>query len=110
MSEAMERLLAAAESNGCRPRKSRRGWMAHCPAHDDLRSSLSIAEGDDGRALVHCHASCPPEAVAAALGLEMRDLMPEREANGKPAEQTFPTAEDAQAALERQLGQSPAGR
>lgn len=34
------------------------GWQANCPAHDDSTASLSIAEGDDGRLLVHCHAGC----------------------------------------------------
>ncbi|HEY9093498.1 MAG TPA: CHC2 zinc finger domain-containing protein, partial [Candidatus Cryosericum sp.] len=40
-----------------------KGWMALCPAHDDRRPSLRVTTGDDGRALVHCHAGCPPEAV-----------------------------------------------
>ena len=33
-----------------------KGWSARCPAHDDRRPSLSVSEGDDGRALVRCHA------------------------------------------------------
>ncbi len=63
------------------------GWQARCPAHDDRRPSLSIAEGDGGRALVHCHAGCTPEAVAAAIGLKMAELMPPRPAASprKPA-------------------------
>ena len=32
------------------------GWQARCPAHDDRNPSLNIAEGDDGRALLKCHA------------------------------------------------------
>lgn len=52
------------------------GWVGLCPAHDDKDPSLSIGEGDDGRALVNCHAGCSPEAVVAALGLEMSDLFP----------------------------------
>lgn len=66
------------------------GWQARCPAHDDRRPSLSIAEGDGGRALVTCHAGCTPEEVAAAIGLKMADLMPPRSAasprkpGGKP--------------------------
>jgi len=52
------------------------GWMARCPAHDDGRASLSVAVGDDGRALVHCHAGCTPEAIVSAMGLRLADLMP----------------------------------
>lgn len=44
-------------------------WVALCPAHDDRNPSLSIRAGDDGRALIHCHAGCTFDAVVAALGL-----------------------------------------
>ncbi len=33
-------------------------WTARCPAHEDARSSLSVAQGNDGRALLTCHAGC----------------------------------------------------
>ena len=39
------------------------GWMAHCPAHEDKQPSLSIAERDEGRILLHCHAGCTFDAV-----------------------------------------------
>ncbi len=64
--------LSDAKSNG-------QGWRARCPAHDDRRPSLSIAEGDDGRALVKCHAGCTPHSIVRAVGLNLTDLMP---ANG----------------------------
>jgi hypothetical protein len=57
---------------------SKRGWTACCPAHDDRDPSLSIKLGDDDRILVNCHAGCTAEAIVEALGLSMRDLMPER--------------------------------
>lgn len=41
---------------------------ARCPAHDDKRPSLSIAEGDDGRLLCHCHAGCEFASIMAGLG------------------------------------------
>jgi hypothetical protein len=53
------------------------GWSALCPAHEDTRPSLTISEGDEGRALVHCFAGCQPEDVVSALGLEMSDLFPD---------------------------------
>lgn len=55
------------------------GWIARCPSHGDDNPSLSIARGEDGRWLVHCHAGCTAEQVVEAVGLKMRDLMPSNE-------------------------------
>ncbi|MEX1095351.1 MAG: AAA family ATPase [Planctomycetales bacterium] len=61
------------------------GWSARCPAHSDERNSLSVSEGADGRALVHCHAHCPPLNICRAVGLTLADLMPSRNgSNGRP--------------------------
>ena len=49
-------------------------WLGPCPAHDDRRPSLTIAEGRDGRVLLHCFAGCGAESIARALGVSMRDL------------------------------------
>jgi hypothetical protein len=49
-------------------------WIARCPAHDDRSPSLSIAEGREGRVLMFCHAGCEIDAIARALGIELRDL------------------------------------
>jgi len=79
----VERLLAKLPD----AKQSGKGWSARCPAHEDRRASLSIGEGDDGRALVHCHAGCKPDAICAALGLRAADLMPTADkpkSNGKP--------------------------
>lgn len=57
-----------------RVRRNGSGWEALWPGHEDRKPSLSVAEGDDGRILLHCHAGCEPEAIVAALGLTMRDL------------------------------------
>jgi hypothetical protein len=96
-------------------RKTGKGWSARCPAHEDRRASLSVAEGDDGRALVKCHAGCTVEAIARAVGLTVRDLMPEgsgptpnRNGRTKASERTFPTARAAVAELERQHGKRSA--
>ncbi len=51
-------------------------WSARCPAHDDRRASLSVAAGDNGGVVLHCHVGCSPQAVCAALGLTLADLMP----------------------------------
>lgn len=60
-------------------RKSGDGWTGRCPAHDDSRASLSVAEGNDGRALIHCFAGCNIEEILAAIGMEMFDLFPHRQ-------------------------------
>jgi putative DNA primase/helicase len=57
-------------------RRSGPGYRALCPAHHDRNPSLSIREGNDGRILIKCHAGCTAEAVVAALGLHLSDLMP----------------------------------
>lgn len=56
-------------------------WLAKCPAHDDRNPSLSVAETDDGKTLVHCFSACSPSDILAAVGLDMSDLFPERPAD-----------------------------
>jgi len=58
-------------------RRSGRGFVAPCPAHQDKTPSLSVDTGNDGSALVHCHAGCSQSDVIAAL--KSRGLWPERE-------------------------------
>src|SRR5688500_12259879 len=72
MKPPVERLLAKLPD----AKQVGKGWSARCPAHEDRRASLSIAEGDDGRALVKCHAGCKADAICAAIGLRVLDLMP----------------------------------
>lgn len=50
--------------------------VALCPAHPDKSPSLSLREGSDGRALLHCFAGCTPQAIVASLGLKLSDLFP----------------------------------
>jgi hypothetical protein len=59
-------------------RRSGRGWIARCPAHEDRSPSLSVREGDDGRLLLHCWAGCDAASIVGALGLDIRDLFPDR--------------------------------
>lgn len=56
-------------------------WVARCPAHEDRDPSLTVtckqvAEGE--QVLIHCFAGCPPSDVLAAVGLEFKDLYPEK--------------------------------
>lgn len=57
-------------------------WSACCPAHEDRSPSLSVRQTPDGSILVHCFGGCGPEAVVAALGLQLSDLYPPRQVNG----------------------------
>lgn len=75
MSSPVNILLSRLES----VKKTGRGWVARCPAHQDRTASLSIAEGDDGRALVHDFAGCSATDVLGAIGLDVADLFPNRE-------------------------------
>ena len=72
--------------------------MAHCPgpSHSggDQRPSLSVKEGDDGRALLYCHAGCTLIEVVNALGLSMSDLFgDETDDNRIVAEYVYTDAE-----------------
>ena len=70
-------------------------WTARCPAHPDKNPSLAISEGDDGRILIKCFAECGIEAIVAAAGLTLSDIMPERlpEQRYKPIRKPFPAAD-----------------
>jgi RecA-family ATPase len=53
------------------------GYKSKCPAHNDSKPSLTLSIGADGRILLHCHAGCEVEQIAAALGIKVADLFPE---------------------------------
>lgn len=124
MSESsVQRVLAALKSaTGCSPKRCGAGWSCRCPAHDDQRPSLAVAEGENGGVVIRCHAGCPTESVVAKLGLTMADLMPARTAappkprkNGPKrgfgsgdAPRAFKSAEEAIAELGRQRGKCSA--
>lgn len=85
----------------CDAKPSGKGkWMARCPAHDDRRPSLAIAEGRDGRVLLRCFAGCPIESVVSAIGIGMQDLFVEHDCAPKATRQKArPSAADARRAL-----------
>jgi hypothetical protein len=69
-------------------RKVGPGYLVSCPLPDhgqgrgDCDPSVSVTEGTDNSALVHCHAGCEKEAVVAAWGLTMADLFERRNGRG----------------------------
>jgi hypothetical protein len=83
--QLLERLERVQSRNG--------SYIALCPAHDDTEPSLSVSEGEDGRALIKCFAGCPPQHITDALGLEMGDLFEHR--NGVPARRRKPPVTSA---------------
>lgn len=128
----LDRFLAALGQRGYEPKRSGKGWVCKCPAHDDHNPSLSIGTGEDGRVLVKCWTGCPADAIVGAVGLKLADLFadsgdshaprPRRRRNkdtpkptadggdsvavarvAKP-QRVFPTAADAAAEWERKLG------
>lgn len=68
-------------------------WLARCPAHDDRRASLAVRELPDGRVLAHCFAGCSINEVLGAVGLDLADLFPAKNIDGKPERRPFPAAD-----------------
>ncbi len=54
-------------------RLSTGGYVALCPAHKELKQSLSLTQ-KDGKILVHCFVGCTAESIVGAVGLKMADL------------------------------------
>jgi hypothetical protein len=80
--KVLDRLEGVRQFNG--------SWKALCPAHDDCEPSLSVSEGDDGRALLKCFAGCQNPEVVAALNLDMSDLFVQRNGHRKKFSSTPP--------------------
>jgi hypothetical protein len=80
--------------------KSGGGYTAKCPAHEDDHESLSIDEGDDGRALLKCFAGCDIQAIVKGLGLTTKDLFERRNGGGGGCHSPLP--EDSNTRTPRQ--------
>lgn len=81
----VELVVARLSDRGCNPRpRADDKWEARCPAHDDRSPSLTVAAGGDGRVLIHCHAGCAVEEIAAALGLTLADLFVPKAPDDRP--------------------------
>lgn len=124
MSDPVEMVLAALQEHGIRPAAQvGGGYSCVCPSHEDRTPSLSIGVGDDGRALIHCHAGCTLADICQSIGLRPGDLFdddrpttnghaprprprPRTPAikSGSGEGPTFGTAREALAELERRHG------
>ena len=58
--------------------KSRGGWSARCPAHDDRDSSLFIRQDAEVNWHLECRAGCTTEKIADVLGVALSELSPEQ--------------------------------
>lgn len=76
MSEPFRRFLSKLSSHGSLISMQRGGKaaVAHCPAHEDNKQSLSVKLSDDGKVLVHCFAGCETKDILAKIGMEMVGL------------------------------------
>jgi hypothetical protein len=95
-------------------RETKSGWSARCPAHDDSTASLSVAEGEGGRVLLKCFAGCSTKAIVAAVNAKERDLFEadsakptktKRSSSTTKASKAYATADAAQEAYQRTLGE-----
>lgn len=66
------------DKTGKHPKRSGKNYYSLCPAHDDNNPSLSLAEGDNGKILIHCHAGCELKSICIALGITEKDLFPDK--------------------------------
>ena len=65
-------------------RKAKGQWLACCPAHEDRSPSMTIAETDDGRVLIHCFSGCLVEEILSAVSLGFDALFPPKPESSNP--------------------------
>ena len=77
-------------------KRSGKGYLACCPAHEDRSPSLSITPDGD-TVLINCFAGCGTAEVLDAIGFSFSDIYPPRETPyrkaGKPL---FPASQALQ--------------
>ena len=84
-SDPLRLVWDALEAHDCRPRGKPYDFRSRCPAHDGKNpTSLHVAIGADGRAVLHCFAhGCDAKAICDALGLTIYDLFPDGHHRGR---------------------------
>ena len=109
--DPVDLILARLRERGLTPKQNAKGWSCRCPAHEDRNPSLSIAAGDNGGAVVTCHAGCTLDAIVGSLRLTKKDIMPPRDhrprkpATKPAATKTYATPEAAAKAEYGWLGE-----
>ncbi len=80
MSRPIDKVVEALRAQGCKPKKSGKGYAAKCPVHDGKDfDSLSVTEAEDGKVLVRCQSkNCPFDLIVESVGLSKSDFFPDR--------------------------------
>ena len=91
-------------AHDCHPRGPEYNFRAHCPAHDSDSPSLSVSEGVDRRAVLHCFVGCDTPDIIRALGLGWSDLFPDGHRHAPSARRWKLEAEPLLVSVERALG------
>jgi hypothetical protein len=75
----------ALERDGWNPQGPEHKFRARCPAHNGDDRNMYVAEGSDGRALLHCFSrGCSVDSIRQALGLPWGALFPVGHADAIP--------------------------
>ena len=84
-SDPLRLVWDALDARDCHPKGRPYDFRAQCPAHDGKnRTSLHVAVGADGRAVVYCFAhGCTVEAICESLGMSVVDLFPDGHHRGR---------------------------
>jgi hypothetical protein len=77
LSPVVQKILEDLSKRGLLVTRSGKGWLSQCPAHEDMKQSLSVGEGADGKALLNCFAGCELSAICEVMGWVMADLFPQ---------------------------------
>jgi hypothetical protein len=79
----LDNIVAGLRAADCDPvNTGHNAYESKCPVHRGSRRNLSIAVGDKGSVMLHCHHldrnghGCTVEAIVQSLGLRMEDLWP----------------------------------
>ena len=64
--------------------KSGHDCMAKCPSHPDNQASLHVRHGDVHPVILTCHAGCSLEEIMEAGGVEMSEILAERDESAAP--------------------------
>jgi hypothetical protein len=80
-------VLHRLEEMGLDPHRNGVGYKSCCPSHEDDNPSLTVSEGDNGTALLTCHAHCDFKSIVKAMGFEEKDMFA-TDPTSKPAPST----------------------
>ena len=84
----LDLVVSKLRAAGCDPSPNgTNAYKSQCPVHKGSRKNLSVALGDKGSVVLHCHhsgdngdSSCSVDSIVGVLGLGMEDLYPKSDA------------------------------